>query len=284
MDAYTSPLAFFLVLLITSASVLLAGCAQEGDDGKSVRDQETITALQDRARMRPPAAEANFGYIHHLQDLEISPNQPLVVTTEDGSVLSLSHVALVISAIELHRCAPTNNARGSLLELLLPTAHAHVPSSATRFGTPWVEELIATAGQARMIGGIAPPFGTYCELHVILAPADDDVVNITAIEPEDLDGHSLIIRGSFRRADEEDFHSFEWTSNRSGVAVLPMIDPHTGLSPVELLRPEQQLLLLLDKTLSHEQFQSVEIRSDSTPDFSAFFDALIESFSIYQYH
>ena len=279
MNLCSSPRSIFSLLVL--AALVLFGACEPGDDSQRQR-QSTIEALQERAQLRPRSPETNFGYIHHLREpLDHRPGSPLSLQI-DGAEVEIDDMALVISAIELHRCSVTNTLSRSVLELLIPSAHAHVPSSATRFGTPWVEDLLATPGSARMIGGIAPPPGTYCELHVILAPADDDVINITPVDPEDIEDHTFLARGRWRPNPNSPWNTFTWSDQRRQPVALPMIDPRSGASPVELHDPEAQVLFLLDKTLSEDLLQQVRIE-DSGPSFTAFLDGLIETFSIYQY-
>ena len=268
------PLALLIMLLFFTA------CEPSTDQDR--QRQATIEALQERAQARPAAAETNFGYIHHLQEpLAHTPGMPLALDL-DGPQVEIQDMVLVISAMELHRCSVTNTLSRTLFDWLIPSADAHVPSSATRFGTPWVEDLLATPGAARMIGGIAPPLGTYCELHVILAPADDDVINITAVDPEEIENHTFLIRGRWRPDTSSPWRAFQWSDQRRQPVALPLINPHTGDSPVELQDPQVRLLFLLDKTLSPDLLHQVTLE-DSGPSFTAFFDGLIETFSIYQY-
>lgn len=259
--------------------LILASCHRDND---TYTERGVIADLQERGRLRPPTAEINFGYIHHFDGLDVDPVPPLEITTDQGDLITIEHIALVVSALELHRCAPTN-IHSTLHDRLIPSAHAHVPSSATRFGTPWVEDLLATPGNARMVGGVAPPPGTYCELHIILAPADDDVINITALSPDEIDGHTLLIRGTFQRGSRTSpVEPFEWTSSYRGVVSLPLTDPQTGESPLRLDSPDRQLLFLLDKRISPRTLQPPPL-SDPGPDFQPFFATLLRSFSIYQY-
>ncbi len=227
-----------------------------------------------------PGAEVNVGYLHHTHaDLLHSPGEPLTISVDDGELI-IERLLFVISALELHRCAPTNELAPRPLDLLIPSAHAHVPSSATRFGTPWVEDLLGPPGSARMAGGIAPPPGDYCELHIVLVPADDDAINLTTTPPDEIEDHTVLISGQWRDQDQP-FQPFLWTSDLRRVIPISLPDPHTGEHPLHL-RDSQQILLLIDKLLHPGLFTAVTLEHTG-PDFTPFVDALIDELSLYHY-
>ncbi len=264
-----------LLLLI----LLIPACEESGEPDPH---QATIDEMQQRAASQAPRAEVNFGYIHHFDDtLDHRPSEPLVIAIDDAR-LELHHIALVTSALELHRCSVSNELTRRVGAWLIPTAHAHVPSSATRLGTPYVEDLLGTPESARIAGGIAPPFGTYCELHIILAPADDDVINLTAISHSEIENHTVLIRGRWRADENQPWSDFEWTEDRRQAVAVKLIDPQTGQSPLSLENAGDQTMVLVDKTLTRPASPAIQITDDG-PQFKDFIDQLIETLTVYRY-
>ena len=68
-----------------------------------------------------------------------------------------------------------------------------MPSSAIRLGTLYVEDLLGKPGSANILGEVAPPPMRYCELYTVIAPADDDVINLTDVATEELEGKSAML-------------------------------------------------------------------------------------------
>lgn len=279
MIAHRSLLLFCASLLTLSG--LATGCRTETTSATASGTSRSLASEQ-------APTEVSFGYIHHFgpgADEPGADNQaaPREVEFAEGAQLRLDDLVLVTSAVELHRCAPTNELSHLLQKLLLPLAHAHVPSSATRQGTPYVEDLLRPAGAARMVGGIAPPPGDYCELHVLLTPADDDAINLSSVAPEEIEHHTAMARGHWRPGPDQPWQQFSWTSDLRRVAVLPLYHPQSGDSPLRLLATDSDVLLLLDKEFPLSISELVSLDQEKGPDFGPFFNALIDSFSIYRY-
>lgn len=257
-----------LGLLLSSIGLL--SCQRDAPDGPSETEVEPSA----------PQAEVSFGYIHHTQGLDHQPLDPLVVELPEGT-LRLERFLFVVSGVELHLCSPTNQLARTLLDLLVPPAHAHVPSSATRFGSPWVEDLLDRPGSARMAGGIAPPPGEYCEMHLILVPADDDAINLTATPPDEIDGHTALLSGHWRTPDSPEWIPFEWTTDLRTTRAIPLIDPRSGDRPL-ILREDTRVLLLLDKLLDPTLFTALDWTEEG-PSFEPFIQELSERISIYRF-
>lgn len=258
--------------LLLSCSFILTSCEAE----------RHRAADPDGAPQQPPT-EVSFGYIHHLRPPAEVEEPPRELTLAEGAQIRLDDLVLVTSAVELHLCAPTNELTRSTQSLFLPRAHAHVPSSATRHGTPYVEDLLSPAGAARMVGGIAPPAGDYCELHVILTPADDDAINLTDISPEEIEDHTAMVRGTWRARPDEPWQDFQWSSELRRVAILPLFHPQSGQAPLQLARRGSDVLLLLDKELPQDFSDLIQVDAKKGPDFEPLFDDIINSLSIYRY-
>lgn len=140
--------------------------------------------------------------------------RPLSFEVQDTEY-TLDAAVLSVAAVELHLCA---NARDTFK--WINEAHAHVPSSATRLGTPAVDDVFTPSAGARIFGEISPPVGRYCEAHVVLAPADDDVMNLTAISTEVLDGYTAVVAGQ-RSVDGESEEAL-WTTDAQRVVMVPL--------------------------------------------------------------
>ncbi len=124
---------------------------------------------------------------------------------DDGIEYEIEEFVVVVSAVELHLCEVAAN-------FWISPAYAHVPSSATRLGTPVVDDVMRTGGFARIFGEIAPPSGRYCEVWVVITPADDDVVNLTNVGLEDVFEKSAVAVGRWREGAGE-WQEKTWTTS-----------------------------------------------------------------------
>ena len=109
---------------------------------------------------------------------------------EVGEV-ALDEVVVVVSAVELHTCAADTDGSSFRFELV-PSAHAHVPSSSTRLGVPAAAALFEGREASRVIGELSVPLERFCSAWIVLAPADDDVLNVTTIDDATLVGSTLV--------------------------------------------------------------------------------------------
>lgn len=250
------PASHIICFLAASAALSLTACTEPSDPASD--DEALKRQLEAKAAARPPRASMNFGYIHELEDLE--PAAPVTIEGTDGAQIEVQEAYLVISALEAHLCEPNRPAGGQkegwldpIERLFIGTAHAHVPSSATRLGTPFVEDMLAE-GRARIVGEIAPPLGEYCKIYAVIAPADDDVMNRSALPIEDIVGKSMLVRGRYKTSEADDWQTFESSSDARRVVPLEAIDPNTGEHPLELADPGQTKMMLIDKTVSPALF------------------------------
>lgn len=106
----------------------------------------------------------------------------------------LESIVTVVSAVELHSCPKDGAGASRLLEVIVPSAHAHVPTSSTRLGDPAAADLLDGRDASRVIGEVSTPLERFCSAWVIFAPADDDVLNITPIADDELVGSSVVAR------------------------------------------------------------------------------------------
>lgn len=245
-------------LLLAALALPLTACQPRDEDAELKRK------LEAQAKARPPRASMSFGYIHELEGIE--PGGPVTVTGDDGAEIEVQEAYLVVSGIEAHLCEPEQASKGSSLEeLFIGTAYAHVPSSATRLGTPFVEDLLAE-GKARIVGEIAPPLGEYCRIFAVVSPADDDVRNLSALDTADIVGKSLLLRGRVRPGPDAEWKPFAASSDARNVVPLEAIDPSSGDSPLRLDDPSQSKMMLLDKTITPALFAGLtsEQLADST--------------------
>ncbi|RAL25007.1 hypothetical protein DL240_01995 [Lujinxingia litoralis] len=270
-----TPSALILLTMMLPAALLSAGCSDTASD-----EARTIKELEARAQSRPRQVELSLGYLHHH-----GPDWPVDnvrIGGPQGQEAELSRLLVVTSAVEFHLCAPTNTLGAWLYEQAIPTAAAHVPSSANRLGTPYVEDLLGPARATRMVGGVAPPVGDYCEMHVLLTPADDDIINLTDVPTSELEGHTALIEGRWRPTSDSDWQGFRWTYARHRIASTPLFNPKDGSAPLALTSPEQTALLLVDKTLTTDDLQAATWSADG-PDFAPVLDRIIHAIRLYRF-
>lgn len=266
-----------VIALLTFAALLSStGC----DGAPSTGADETIRELEARARQRAPQVEVSMGYLHHHGD--DWPQGDVRIEGPEGQEATLTRLLVVTSAVELHLCAPTNTLGAALYDFLLPTAHAHVPSSATRQGTPYVEDLLGPARATRMVGGIAPPPGDYCEMHVLLTPADDDIINLTGVPTSELEGYTALVDGRWRPSEDAPWQDFRWTHRDVHLARTPLLNPKDGSAPLALNAPDATALLLLDKSLSLADLQHTRWSADG-PDFTPVLRNLPDRIELYRF-
>lgn len=249
-----------ILAAIFSLIVVLPACQGSTDDGDEARKRR----LERQAAQRPNKAKVDIGAIHHFEG--VAPGGPVRTELDDGTTLEIREAYLVVSAVELHACEPGlddyESPDGPVLNDLVPdlwplvggTARAHVPDSSTRMGTPFVEDLLAEPGRARIAGELAPPLAAYCRAAAILAPADRDVANTTDVATSAIDGHTLLIRGRRRPDPEADWTSFEFTTDVARAIEFPARDPRTGQTPLVLDNPQASSMLLVDKLLRPSTF------------------------------
>lgn len=290
-------------MLLFAGSLQLWGCEQSPENADSNADEALKAQLEAAASTRVERASMSFGFIHTLDD--IPKRGPVSLTLDDGTQVEVQQAYLVVSAIEAHLCEPgetptrngptqrdidafehekigpdKSNANAlpdiarKLSDWLISPAFAHVPSSATRLGTPFVENLLAP-GQARIIDEIAPPMASYCRLYAIVSPADDDIVNLTDLDTADIVGKTLLLRGRYRAATEAAgaggppekpvWHDFESVSEARNIIEMDAFDPQTGQAPLTLDKGNKSRMLLLDKRVSPDLFDGLARDEFDTP-------------------
>jgi hypothetical protein len=248
-----------VILFAATAAAQFFGCDQPAKDD-APGDEALKARLEARAAARPARASMSFGYIHTLEG--IPEGGPVLVETDEGAQIEIQKAYLVISAVEAHLCEPTPGKQGYLEPMkrlhdwLIPSAHAHVPSSATRLGTPFVEDLLAP-GRARIVDEIAPPMGSYCALYAVASPADDDVINLSGLDTAEIVGKTLLLRGRYRPADDDAWQPFSSASSAREVIKIDAVDPRTGASPLKLDEADSSRMLLLDKVVSPDIFAGI---------------------------
>lgn len=228
-------------------------------------DEALMKRLEEQAAARPPRASLSFGFTHELSDIE--QGGPVDIETSDGRPVTISGAWLVVSALEAHLCEPElSQNKGTWLDRagdwLVPSAHAHVPNSATRLGVPFVEDLLAEGGKARIVGEVAPPLGEYCTFYAVVSPADDDVLNLTELRTSDVEGKTLILEGTIDPDGEA--REFISASQQRDVVEFPAIDPNTGQTPLSLDEPQATQMILLSKTVSRALFADITAEQFTT--------------------
>ncbi|MGM0557176.1 MAG: hypothetical protein ACQEVA_12410 [Myxococcota bacterium] len=251
----------YIMMLLVGGALTFIGCDKPREPAPSA-DEELMRQLEERARNQPPRASISFGFTHELEDIE--EGGPIELEADEGTSIRIEGAWLVVSALEAHLCEPKlARSKGTWLDragdLVVPSAQAHVPSSATRLGVPFVEDLLGRAGKASIVGEVAPPVGEYCTFYAVVSPADDDVLNLTELPTSEVEGKSLVLEGTIASDDGEE--SFVSTSSRRDVVQFPAIDPNTGVEPLALETPQTTQMILLQKTVSPELFEGISPES-----------------------
>lgn len=267
-----------LLLATLLGLVVLAGCDGAGEQ-RAGGDQTS-----GQPAPKAPRAAMNLGYIHDLED--VAAGGPVTVKTDAGNEIEIDEAYLVITAVEAHLCEPAPTKEGLLepLEnLLVAPAYAHVPSSATRLGIPFVEDLLAES-RARIVGEIAPPLGEYCKLYAVVSPADQDVMNLGQLDTADIVGKSLLLRGRWRKDAESTWQPFSSASTARDVVEMAAVDPNSGEQPLKLAEPGASRMMLIDKTVSPATFAGLTVDDlDGPAAAEAVLDRLEDSLRIRQF-
>ena len=268
-------------LVLAGALVGCRDATEETDSDRALRRK-----LERQAAARPPEASLRLGVIHHLDGI---PSGGPVEWTMEGTTVQIEEAYLVVSAIEAHACEPGVDdyktpagprMLNDLSDWVVSHAYAHVPSSATRLGTPFVENLLGESGRAQIIGSIAPPPAAYCELHAIVAPADRDVANSTSVRTEAIRGKSLLVRGRTRVDGADDWEDFEFGTDSARAIELRAINPSTGESPLVLDSSTASAMLLIDKRVDPTLFEVAEYDTAAA---NTILERLIDRFEIHTF-
>ena len=211
----------------------------------------------------------------------IRQGAPAPLTLERGGAEAvIESLAWVVADVELHACVEP--APPSWRALVVREARAHVPDSATRIGIPSLEDLLAEPGRARVWGEIAPPPLAYCALWVIVAPADDDVVNLSDAPTEDVVGHSFLIAGRWRASADRPWEQFSHALAPRRAIPVRFADPSSGSARLELGSERRSAFLLIEKSVGPELFSGIALSSlASEAGAEAVFDRLAQSLSVY---
>lgn len=202
--------------------IMLASCT-------SSAPEEPTPAPQNEGEGEGEVAQAKF-----VVGLRTQTVGELSRRFDDGSVLTISQWAIVLSAVEVHLCE-----EAAWQRFFIGTANAHVSNSITRLGTPVAEDLLRGTGGAKIVGEIGPPLGTFCRAYAVFTPADDDVLNFTAFSDTDLLGHTAIVRGEFVPPGVDPI-PIDWVWDGNEVRTI-------DLDSVSLTAPTDSFLLLVDK-------------------------------------
>lgn len=153
-----------------------------------------------------PTAKVTLGVIMHAPEGQDPVSKDAWRVVRGTRTFEIQTFAIILSDLELHACDPK-----VAWNPLVSAAYAHVPDSATRLGTPYVLDMLATTGRARVLGEVAPPRGAYCAMYAVVTPADEDVVSLSALDARALEGRSMVITGRVREGDDGAWQDFAWT-------------------------------------------------------------------------
>ncbi|MBA2662511.1 MAG: hypothetical protein H0U74_09475 [Bradymonadaceae bacterium] len=135
---------------------------------------------------------------------------------------------------------------------------------------------------ARVVGNIAPPLQNYCRIYAVLTPADDDVLNLTALDTQEIHGNTLLIRGRFLKSSQDVWQDFALRSPQRIAVEMELISPQTGRSPLAFKDPVGHALVLIDKHISADLFDGLS--ADSLLDGSAVDTVLARLTSTFRVH
>lgn len=196
---------------------------------------------------KAPIGRATVGYIREKTKTTDQKKRPL---NKQGK-LHLDQLVWVISDVELHACERAERFS------LIPSAYAHVPDSATRLGAPFVEDLLSPEGKANIVGELAPPYGEYCTMYIIIAPADDDIINTTAISTKQIEGYSYLIKGKRQRQPDGPWEDFEIKGKDKLIFKFALSMDPKGKTPLKINAKESGFLLIdkrIDQALYDQHF------------------------------
>lgn len=139
------------------------------------------------------------------------------VTVPDGETVHVQKFGLAIGFTRIHLCEETSGASAfehfRLRNLLVPTAHAHSPSTPTSSGIPIILSTEAFDVEDRVEAALRPVRGVeVCEVEIQLLAADDDA-HLLKFLPE--------IEGAASSALVDD----EWVHSGAGPSRTFPIDP-----------------------------------------------------------
>lgn len=235
---------------ITSVALLLLGLITSA----SCREPSAPPRAMDAQTTQ---AQVTLGYIHHNdhapKDTQDAAS-PAQWTLSDGTRVELERFLWVISDVELHACEPKPK-RSARWPSLISTAYAHVPTSSTRHGAPYVEDLLSPPDRARIVGELGPPMGQYCAIYTVIAPADDDVINATATPTEELIGKSYWLKGRLKRPEAAEWSAFDLSGQLKSIALIDAINPKDAHAQLTLDEQRSSAFILLDKTLEAGTFE-----------------------------
>jgi hypothetical protein len=138
--------------------------------------------------------------------------EPRMFVAQAGVAVRVDAAFWTNSSVEISACS---SASAQLLELLIPSAHAHGLAAPTRSAQPAVQSVAATG--ETWLGTLTPPATEYCSVSYSMGPADADAVDLD-LAPEML-GLSLLVRGAFREPSGA-WHDFQMGS----AAELTLVD------------------------------------------------------------
>jgi hypothetical protein len=138
---------------------------------------------------------------------------------------------------------------------------------------PAAANLLDGREAAQVVGELAVPLERFCKAWVVLAPADDDVLNLTSVDDELLVGHSLVARDS----DSDQIFS----TSKTRLVEVELSDPNAA-GPLQLDKAGSGPMLLFDVSLgSPESPDSPESPPPQSPDSPDSPDARAEGFADY---
>ena len=231
------------------------GCALVGWCALALAQSIGCSAPREGAPADAPQGRATIGVIRSLGD-----KGPWAFKRKDGQHMRIDQMIWTVADVEVHACLPPAPQASSWFSV--SQAWAHVPESATRLGTPVFEDLLGPPGKANIIGEVAPPYGAYCDVWMIVAPADDDTFNNTDLEADELLGVSFLVKGASRPDPEAPWKPFKLRGT-SSYAFKVQAGPSAKRFNVA---PDESGFLLIDKARTPSLFEGVDLDAPDAPD------------------
>lgn len=214
------------------------------------------SAPREGAPQRAPQGRATIGVIRTQ-----GSQGPWTLTLPNKQHLRIDHMIWTIADVEVHACLPP--APQASWTFGVQEAWAHVPDSATRLGTPVFENLLGASKKAHIIGEVAPPYGTYCKVWMIIAPADDDTFNNTDLDADQLLGASFLLKGAQRSTPDAPWLPITLRSTTPFAFNVDL----SGTSGARFtVGPKESGFILIDKSRTSALFEGLDLNAPDAAD------------------
>ncbi len=181
----------------------------------------------------------------------------IVINNDRGYRIVVTRGYLVTRSVDLLACPGTSASRRAPSFSLVGTAFAHDAASPTHVGAPLVESLLAPDRSRTWMGTFRPAPDRYCQVRVVLGPADADARGLPS--DANLIGKSLLLAGRYQLAGSDATLPFALSSDR-------VVEINLSVGPLLLdeAAPRRQVVVL--KKASDHWFDGIDMESRSDAD------------------